>query len=311
MQIFKQLKKRLELSDCVLVTLAQTDGSTPRSAGSYMIVWSDGEYGTIGGGLLEHTCILEAKAALGSKNSFSRSFILSKGDSGLDMACGGGVAVHFQYIRQNCPFMTAMIDKILSGEARQLILQKNGPRASVSDGSTAADTDACYVLPLPIRYRVHVFGCGHVAQALIPLLHSLDFECFAYDDRPGFVAADKFPTASEVSLVDYSTAFNNIRIGSHDCVIALTHGHRADADVLAAALDTPAMYIGAIGSMAKKAFVDSELARRGYDPQRIASIHTPIGVAIGADTPMEIAVSIAAQLIRVRSEKSGKLSRTR
>ena len=102
-------------------------------------------------------------------------------------------------------------------------------------------------------------------------------------------------------LTDFSTCFN--QLGADDYVIIVTRGHLHDRDVLAQALRTDAGYIGMIGSRGKRQAVYASLREAGYTDDDLARVHCPIGMAIGADTPAEIGVSIVAELIQVRAGK--------
>lgn len=156
--------------------------------------------------------------------------------------------------------------------------------------------------PGQITPPLFIFGAGHVARPTAHLAALAGFGVVVLDDRSEFVSADRFPEAETLyTLSSFETAFKDLTVNSNAYVIILTRGHLHDRTVLAQALKTPAIYIGMIGSHRKRDAIYDSLLNDGFTTDDIARVHSPIGLAIGADTPEEIAVSIVAELIAVRS----------
>lgn len=151
--------------------------------------------------------------------------------------------------------------------------------------------------------RVYVFGGGHVAQALVPVLAAVEFRCVVLEDREEFCRPELFPKAEEVRLVDMKCPETYGQIGKEDFVCIMTRGHKDDLTVQAQVLRTPASYVGVIGSRRKKEGVFACLREQGFTEDDLKRIKTPIGLEIQAETPAEIAVSIAAELILHRAER--------
>ncbi|MDO4326137.1 MAG: XdhC family protein [bacterium] len=151
--------------------------------------------------------------------------------------------------------------------------------------------------------RVFIFGGGHISKKLVPLLSQLKFRCIVSDDRPEFSNPAVFPDAEEVRTISFSDLESSFSIGPDDYIVVLTRGHQWDAEVQCFALKTSAKYIGVIGSKKKRAAVNEILMQKGFSEADINRVITPIGLDIGAETPAEIAVSIAAQMVAVRSGK--------
>ena len=124
------------------------------------------------------------------------------------------------------------------------------------------------------------------------------------DDRPEFACAELFPAAEEGLLIDFQHVADYVSIGPEDYVCVMTRGHAFDAVVQAQALRTPACYIGVIGSRHKAAGVRASLKEQGFSDQELDRIITPIGLEIKAETPAEIAISIAGQMILHRAERN-------
>jgi xanthine dehydrogenase accessory factor len=149
---------------------------------------------------------------------------------------------------------------------------------------------------------LYIFGGGHVARPTAHLAAMTGFNVVVLDDRPEFSAADRFPEATGTrTIASFDTAFENLPVNGSTYIIIVTRGHLHDRTVLAQALKTPAVYIGMIGSRRKRDTIYEQLLKDGYTAADIDRVHSPIGLAIGADTPEEIAVSIVAEMIAVRA----------
>ncbi|MBQ3338978.1 MAG: XdhC family protein [Atopobiaceae bacterium] len=247
----------------VIVRIVDTRGSMPRGAGAWLALSEDGTLtGSVGGGSVEYLAIERAREVLAGAPGETRWF--TRDETG--MACGGD----------------ALLDIHLAGEGELEALL------------SAEKTE---------KTRAFVYGAGHVASALVKLLPAIGFSPFVVDDRPEMVTEERLPGAERIVCGPYTdlSALDALPEPG-DFAVVLTHGHIADIDVLDQILPCGCAYVGCIGSRRKTAVVHEELARRGHEPELVASIHLPIGEDILAETPAEIAVSIAAQLIRVRAE---------
>ena len=172
------------------------------------------------------------------------------------------------------------------------------------DVFTVSEHRMLYLKRIGCEGKAVLYGAGHVAKQLAPILHMIGFETVVMDDREAFANADRFPTADRI-VVAPSLAEGILRLEPCDeqtyCII-LTRGHSFDRDVLEQVLHTPAKYIGMIGSRNKRDQIYAYLRGKEVSEQQIARIHSPIGLAIRAQSPEEIAISIAAELIYARRE---------
>ena len=155
--------------------------------------------------------------------------------------------------------------------------------------------------PLVQAGVVYLFGGGHVGRELCPVLAHVGFRVVLFDDRPQAALPQRFPQASRVILGDYRRIFDHITVTDRDYVVIMTPGHQSDFEVLSQVLTTPAPYIGCIGSRRKAAAARERLAELGFSPAELDRVHSPIGLPIGGETPAEIAISIAAEMIACRS----------
>jgi xanthine dehydrogenase accessory factor len=153
------------------------------------------------------------------------------------------------------------------------------------------------VLPMPLLY---IFGAGHVALELFKCARNAGFDCIVADDRDNYASAERFPNALQVIAKDFNEAFAELAPAESSYIVICTRGHRDDMRILRWAVQTPARYIGMIGSKRKAITVFRELTREGLDPSLFNRVHSPVGLDIGAVAPEEIAVSIVAELIAMR-----------
>ena len=164
------------------------------------------------------------------------------------------------------------------------------------------------ILPVPVLY---LFGAGHVAVNTSKVAHAAGFDIVVVDDRETYANRERFPEAREVIAEEYEQAFQRLTPGEASYIVIVTRGHRDDMRVLRWAVQTPARYIGMIGSRRKTISTFKELIQEGMEPSLFERVSAPIGLEIGAVTPEEIAVSIVAELIAVRRNSSENLDRKR
>ena len=153
------------------------------------------------------------------------------------------------------------------------------------------------VLPAPLLY---LFGAGHVAFELFKAAKNAGFEVIVADDREAYANAERFPGARQVVTRDFNEAMAELSPRESAYIVIATRGHRDDMRILRWAVQTPAHYIGMVGSRRKAITVMRELIAEGLKPELFDRVHSPVGLDIGAVTPEEIAVSIMAELIGIR-----------
>ena len=179
----------------------------------------------------------------------------------------------------------------------------------IEDSSNAAQEKAhVFWLGLLPDPQVYIFGAGHVGKAVCDFASLTGFRVIVTDDRPDMLTTERFPRASELRLIhSFEDALTDasgapaVSIGPQDCALVLTRKPDIDKAMLAQVLRTNAGYIGLIGSKSKRDGIFAALKAEGFADADIARVHAPIGLAIGARTPEEIAVSILAEIIAVRA----------
>jgi xanthine dehydrogenase accessory factor len=152
------------------------------------------------------------------------------------------------------------------------------------------------ILPAP---RLHVFGAGYIAKPLAAIAAGCGFEVTVVDARPEWATGERFPT-SAVRVEDPEGFARTLATEPGDTVVIVTHDHALDQRLVQALIRKPLRFLGMIGSIPKQRKFALRLRARGFGDHEIARLHTPLGLAIGAATPEEIAVSAMAQLIAVR-----------
>jgi len=275
---------------CVIV---RARGSTPQSAGSLMLVDEQAQLkGTVGGGCVEAEVRRLAHALLSDAPRFGRGDMLRfrlDRDYGWDdgLICGGTVEIAVSPLPS---------PEVLARTADDI---EAGRPASLFFSVACADGPRAFLLHIPPRERLVIAGAGHIGQALARLATALDFTVELVDDRPDLLrlaARDGVRT----HCGDIAESLRALAIDDRTHAVVVTRGHRHDEQALEALLGRGARYLGMIGSRRKVKLIVDGIAERGGDTDELARVHAPIGLDIGAITVEEIAVSIAAQLVKVR-----------
>ncbi|HJF45010.1 selenium-dependent molybdenum cofactor biosynthesis protein YqeB [Thermophilibacter provencensis] len=297
-----------------VASLLATSGSMPRHEGARLAVLANESLvGTVGGGAIEQLAIERARAA---RSGGAPS--LEWYHTGDAMACGGDALLAVRALTaDDLPVLLAVREALLRDEpvcvtecwedvAAPTI--EVGPAVRLS-APTWDDTHATYREPVTAPSRLHVFGAGHVGAALVGLAAAAaGFEVHVYDDRPELAMRERLPQAATVNCGAFDDLAASAAIGPRDSVVVLTHGHAHDETVLLAVLarDVQPAYVGCIGSARKAALAREHLVASGVPQERVDAVAMPIGLAIGAVTPAEIALAIVAQLVRRRAERRGE-----
>ena len=327
----------------VQATILTSSVSTPRGAGSCMLVLGDGSIcGTVGGGALEGGIIKTAPQIMREKRARVINVVLDGNDeNAVDVICGGTASVLVDYIDPGHPghleFFNELHSALHSGtQARivtvppvpessatrhQCLMLQNGPplgadglepavikaietRSGSYDAFTKLDNFDVYLHSVGTDGVAYIFGAGHCGEKLAPVLGTVGFGIVVIDDREEFANAERFPEADDIIVPEsMDMPFGDRAFGSDSYIIIVTRGHVHDELVLRSALRTSAGYIGMIGSKRKREAVYERLLKDGFAQSDIDRVYSPIGVSIAAETPEEIAISIAAEMIRVRAER--------
>jgi xanthine dehydrogenase accessory factor len=276
-------------------TVVGTRGSTPQKMGAVMLVTRDGRtLGTIGGGCVEAEVRTRALQQLESNTEGALFSFKLDHDLGWDdgLVCGGTMDVALQTIDSSQSAMSYQALRELLAAGREAAVN-----VMVPDESGTLQTFTRTVEPCP---RLVIAGAGHVGAALADIASRAGFDVAVLDDRADFVSPERFPGAKQRIVGDIEAELARYLITPYTYVVLVTRGHRRDRRALGAVVTSPARYIGLIGSKRKIVTIFEDLRRQGVSSEQLARVHAPIGLDVGAVTPAEIAVSIAAELIAVR-----------
>lgn len=314
MNVWRALPQRLAEGDQVLVTVAALRGSAPREAGASMLVGAQDSCDTIGGGHLEWEAIAHARRMLAVNSSTPelRRFPLS---ASLGQCCGGVVWLLFERIAAadlqawrprlaGLEVGQALTRHCVAGEGSHWSLQAadrtraGGDPASCELAHAAADWRFHQSISLPY-FPVAIFGAGHVGEAIVRALLSLEAQIRWIDTRE-----DVFPIdlAAQVSCITSDAPERELAaLPAGSFVLVLTHSHAIDLELCAVGLRRDDLgFFGLIGSQAKRMRFEQRLVSRGLDPLRLARLVCPIGVAgIRSKLPAAIAAAVVAQLLQV------------
>lgn len=330
--IVSSLLEALDAGETAEVAIVvATEGSAPRSAGAWMAVLADGScVGTVGGGALENRIIEDARTLLKASQSRLVRYTIGGAKSDTGMVCGGSVELllvhieerHRTVLQQEADILARRGEGVLAidlapfggplprGEHGEEAARSidGAPALAIEFPSSQAALKAGiyknrYVEPICPEGRAFVIGCGHVGRALVETLGFTGFATVACDDRPEMLEPELLPRAAERLLVDYDNLAASLSVTPRDLVVVCTAGHGSDFEVLTQVLPQHPAYLGCLGSKKKTAHTKARLQEAGFAPKDIDAIRMPIGVPMACETPEEIAISIAAQMIDLRRTK--------
>lgn len=308
----------------VLVTVLETEGSVPRSTGAAMAVFADGRMaGTVGGGAAEFAAI-QLAGGLEDGASLVRTFDSMAGAVSDGARCGGRVTMLFQALGGADAALLARAGALAQGrEPAWLVrLVADGrvteaalhTQAEPCGWAAPAEHRAAYVPlpggmalwePLGGAVQLYLFGAGHVAQKLAPEAARVGFDVTVIDAREELLFGAAFDCARERILADPVETAARLSLGAGDYAVVMASNHETDFRLLEQLLRQRPAYLGCIGSRRKLAMARERLAASGVTAEAFAArVHAPIGLPIRAETPEEIAVSIAAELILFRAEQA-------
>lgn len=295
-----------------LATVARVRGSTPVPAGTKMLVGAEGRLiGSIGGGCVEADVIGAALQAQASGAPALLTHHLNADLAGdLGLSCGGTVDIFVEPLLSDESYVRVLetAARAESGLVRTATQWTNGPvktfesLAGRTAGAAATLTrDGRFVeerlIPAP---RVFVFGAGHVGTAIVRAAAAAGFRVVVIDDRADYANPTRFGDDVAVLSGDVDAAVRQYALTAADAVVIATRGHRNDAVILDRIAQSPAGYVGLLGSKRKKAVITKALTAAGVPPAGLKRVRVPVGLAIGAVTPEEIAISVVAELIAWR-----------
>jgi xanthine dehydrogenase accessory factor len=299
LELLDEILRRADAGERFAVcTVVAARGSTPQKTGAVMLVTPAGQtIGTIGGGCVEAEVRMRALQQLESNACDSLFSFKLDHDLGWDdgLVCGGTMDIAIQILGPG-----ARDDALAPYHSARVVLAAGRETPVIVTVQAADGSIQRFERTLQPRPTLVIAGAGHVGSALAEIASRAGFEIVVIDDRPDFVTAERFPTAQQRIAGDTEFELARYPITPHTYIVIVTRGHRRDGLALGAAVRSNARYVGLIGSKRKIMTIFEDLHRQGVPREQLARVHAPIGLDLGAVTPAEIAVSIAAELIAVR-----------
>jgi xanthine dehydrogenase accessory factor len=166
-----------------------------------------------------------------------------------------------------------------------------------------------YVEPILSDPTLIVFGGGHVGQAVAEIGRMIGFRIAVADDRIKYANPERFPHADALYTGTWEEIFKKMEVSASTYLLIATRGHQFDLECLRFSLQTPAHYIGLMGSIRKTKLLFEALEKEGVDKSSFERVYSPVGLQIGSETPEEIAVSVAAEIVAVRKQLNVPLLR--
>jgi xanthine dehydrogenase accessory factor len=312
-----------------LATIIKRSGPTPQGAGAKVFIDKTGKvHGTIGGGCVEAEVCKEARDIVMSGESKIINYIMNSTDVANEgMICGGRVDILLEPVNEKYRNFYKVLNKRISNGIKTTVVTKIKNYSKwilENDGSMTGDLPAPDIRPILEDYddkelllkdgilieplhkvdRLFIYGAGHISQFIARIATMIDFEVTVIDDRAAFASKERFPEADRIIAGYFTEVIGELNPGPADFHVIVTRGHKNDAEVLEEVLKRPSYYVGMIGSKRKIKIVYKYLQDKGFESSQFENIHAPIGIAIDAGTPQEIAVSIAGELVKVRAGKN-------
>lgn len=308
MTIWHEIKNRIEQGSSVyLLTVVESEGSAPGRRGFKMLVSDTGYlYGSIGGGIMEFNMVEKARNLLKNK-SIQHQIIrqdhrgASKTSSG--MICSGSQVIAFTHLDRD--------DLILVDTCSQtpVMIELSGQGVK----ALSVDTEVCFAIKNSdvwsytelINHKkpliAHIFGAGHVSVPTSELLANIGFEIRLYDNREDINTFVDNKHALVKQTVNYAAITDSVVIDRNDYVLLMTHKFTEDKLILSQLLNNDITYLGVLGSENKINTMFKALLKEGFSPAQLDKVFAPIGFSIKSKTTEEIAISIVAEIIKIKN----------
>ncbi len=303
-----------------VATVVETWGSSPRPVGAMMAVRDDGfTIGSVSGGCVEGAVTHELGECLANGRSRELRFEAISNEQAFQvgLSCGGAIRLWLEPDphRAAPQAWNELLAASREGRAGATIIWldtgerawrhaehlPDALRSRAEGGVVEVDGRQAFVHRLEVPPRLIIVGAGHLSIPLVALAQVLGFRTVVVDPRSALANPDRFAVRpDEIHPVWPKAAFESLELRSDDSVVVLTHDPKIDDVALAIVLKSPVRYIGALGSRGTQAGRRKSLLDQGFSEKEVDRIHGPVGLAIGAKSPEEIALSILAEVVQVR-----------
>ena len=297
----------------VLLVVAESSNSSPGRQGFKMAVNEDAEMvGTIGGGIMEKDMIEYALDLLFGKESKVIKKLHHTDKTKFEksgLICGGYQTIIFSaFDKSHIPLVEKILIStnkkqngklaITPGKIEYIHSEENSP----TDFNYNSDEDWQYTETIGLPLIAYIAGGGHVGLAVSRVMKSLGFHVIVFDHREDVFTIKQNEFADEIIICNYDEIGSKIIEGERSYIIIVTPMHAGDKDTLKSVIHKNVKYIGMMGSKRKIKTIFDALSNDGIDNKLFEKVHTPIGIEIEAESPEEIAISIAAEVIKVKNQ---------
>lgn len=317
MNIWNYIEDKLsEKNSLYLMIVVDSKGSSPGKPGFSMVVSNDGGlFGSIGGGSMEFKLVEHCRKLL--RNSIYNIFVKKQIHNGSTedssgMMCSGEQTIAFLPLSaadiQNVKRITSCLNENKTG-----IFKITGDDYSFTLSEEISESQYFYSKSnndnwlyneiIGFKNNIYIIGAGHVGFALSKLFFQLGFKVFLYDNRDNFKMFIDNPYAHKKLIIDYNKTDQYVAKGSNSYVVIMTNNHTQDIEVLRALIGEKVSYLGLMGSKNKVSRLKKMLKNDGVTDDELNRLYAPIGIPIHSQTPDEIAISIAAEIIQVKNSR--------
>ncbi len=313
MKFWQQLLVQLQASKKVyLLTVIENFGSSPGRKGFKMLVAEDDFiYGSVGGGVMEFSLVQKARKLLELEESpifFKKQIHRGKIKEGSGMICSGEQSVVFHPLyKVHIPIVQEILNCLAQNKLKTLCFLPSsfGFSDEVLDEKyqykITSKTDWFFKEQIGFKETLYIVGGGHVSVAVSDLFVKLGFYVVVFDNREALNTLAFNTSAHQKVVVNYNEISNYIPEGKHYYIAIMTHKYTDDKLVLSKLIRNQYAFMGVLGSKAKLKTLWEVLLKEGFTQAELDTVYAPIGLAIKSQTPEEIAVSIAAQIVQVRN----------
>lgn len=302
----------------MLLYVLESTGSSPGRQGFCMAVNAHGEMeGSIGGGIMEHKFVELAKDMLNAESEIQHAEVrkqihdktATKNQSG--MICSGEQSLVLYRIKKEEKQIIQQIIQCLQQNKNGTLQLSPDDIAFSSNIPTnnflfkmKSEGDWLYEEKIGYKNHLYIIGGGHCALAFSKLMYEMDFYIHLFDNRENLktVAQNNFVHEKEM-VHDYSELKDKIPEGNNNYVVIMTFGYRTDDMAVRALIGKHFKYLGLLGSKKKIEKMFNDYRAENMDEKFLHQIHSPIGIAIKSETPEEIAISIAAEIIKIKNKQ--------
>ncbi|MBN2639315.1 MAG: XdhC family protein [Bacteroidales bacterium] len=310
--IHNKLKEEQQI---MLMIVMGWHGSSPGKTGFKLAVSTDGQLtGSIGGGAMEHRLVEKAKKELKQEQHLKPYLLFQNHEPDAEenrsgLICSGNQTIlHYPLNTDYIPVIEQLLDSIENEQKgvfaispEELVFEEGKQLKQQVQTEIISEKDWKYQEQMGMPDSVYIFGGGHVGLAVSKLFKMLDFKVHVFDNRHNLNTFEENHFAHEKQIIHYPDAGKYVPDGFNVYVIVVTFAHKSDEQILKEMLYKNIRYLGMMGSEKKISTIYENLKKEGVNPDLFLKVQAPIGIPISSETPEEIAVSIAAQIIRKKN----------